>query len=152
MIKYLIHFRSLTLICLYLGGRIKGKGGGGGSAHWFPSLSIRGFFCPFDKEQKRKKAENQCDTAGYIFIYPPQHPSSTSCEDDVILLKRHDPHFPDFFSDFTVLLLAQRLHMNAAHPSVTPPEAGCCICQSLIPTPPHGLNGQFRPGRSSRDR
>lgn len=85
MIKYLIHFRSLTLICLYLGGRRgSGSGGGGGggavgegegeelsalaSIFQYPSWHQFNLLRPSDSKQKKEtEATNEIYITGGCF-------------------------------------------------------------------------------------
>lgn len=85
MIKYLIHFRSLTLICLYLGGRRDGGGGGGGGggrergggaqrSGFHLSISImEPVLSPLSIWQKGEKETETWKWGNVLFFFPSVH-------------------------------------------------------------------------------
>lgn len=72
MIKYLIHFRSLTLICLYLGGRGGDGGGeGGGERGGAPRsgfhLSVFIMETVLSSPSIRQNAEKETEATNKVF-------------------------------------------------------------------------------------
>lgn len=142
MIKYLIHFRSLTLICLYLEGRIKGGGAGGRGISALVSIFIHQRSAVFVCLTKSRKGTRPIigallqDVYSFIHdnVHPPllvritssfkgTHPSSS--------------RFPDRLYSFA-LSLSSMLFEDALFASRRSNDAS-------------SLRGRFRPGRSSRD-
>lgn len=162
MIKYLIHFRSLTLICLYLGGRIKGWGGGGGGRRISALVSIciqqrSAFFARLTKSSKGTRPKPVCHSRIRIhlstttsLLYFPQRWRHS--------FKGTRPSFSGFLD--TSQCCSSSWHTRFENDSAlrepigdpSPPpcsEAGCWTCQAPMLAMPHLRVGGSGPGEAA---
>lgn len=91
MIKYLIHFRSLTLICLYLGGRGRGgrgraereggRGGGRSSGFHLSVPIMESVLSPLSIWQQINRNKANVMMYAFFFFFPPclSDPAAICC-------------------------------------------------------------------------